>query len=915
LTAAAVLAALATPFLAPAQTTSAAAESVADDATFQVRYTATFSQDVLVFGKLMGYDTVHLPDGDWLNEPGKPMLPAQTVRIAVPAGMAVTNVRLLETTPVELAGEYSVFPAQPPLRMSDSTGANGFLEPHAQTYASPSAYPAKRVELTGQTDLAGQGIAILRIYPVHYVPARKKLVVHTSVSVALEGTAGYECGDYLPRTISRGARAAYQQTIEDMVVNPDHVTLQAAPREPPPSRALPLGGPYDHVIISRNNDVSYWQTLAEWHTKRGLKDIVVTTDYIYAEYGGADNQEKIRNFIIDAHSSWGTTYFLLCGENGDVSFEYRSYYEGDSIPSDQYYGDYDDDWTYEVYVGRSTARGSTEVNRFVNKVLKYEKDPPLTNYPLDATLLGMDVTTEDDPPLTRAEDLKELIDYAYIPGAFTVTKVYDTDSGHHRSAFISALNDGQNLVNHYDHSSATTMGTGERRHGWYIDNGDVDALSNTNRMSIVYSVGCHCNELDYYIDCIGEHFVIYNDLKAGVAFLGNTRNGWYYVGEPDSLSGRLDRFWWRAVFICDKWQLGTALAHTKQWCSPSDDMARYCHWTLNLLGEPEMSIWTEVPEALGVTHETTLPVESSSFNVHVEDGSGDVGNALVCLWKGDEVYLTGATNSSGYAYFTPAPATTGTMYVTVTKHNYLPYEGEAEVIEGATCDDGVQNQGEDLIDCGGPCPPCECLVDGMCDDGFFCTGTETCDAYGHCQGGSDPCTDPNFPYCDEENDECDECILDGHCDDGLYCNGQESCDDYGHCQDGTDVDCEDGVTCTDDSCNEGTDSCDNIPSDALCDDGLYCNGVETCDALLDCQAGGYPCGADQWCEEGGDTCINHGSGDFELDSDIDLQDFRAFQMCFGQPALGGCEPGNMAGADEMIDLLDFAEFEGVMTGP
>ena len=791
-----------------AEVTVVAVQSNSELGTFEVRCTATFSEDELIFGTLMDYDTVRLADGEYLNAPGQPMLPAQTVRVALPAGMAVTGVRTIESTAVELAGEYSVFPAQPPQRVSDVNGPHEFTQPDAQTYASTEAYPASPVEFTGQTDLAGQSIAILRVFPVHCVPAASKLALHTSVQFVIEGTTGYECGDYLPLAASEQTRAAYQQTVANSVVNPEHVALQVA-RALPGSRDLPSGGPYDHVIISRSADVSYWNTLADWHTKRGLKDVVVTTDYIYSEYSGSDNQARIRNFVIDAHATWGTMYFLLCGENGDVPFEYRTY-ESESIPGDEYYADYDDDWTYEVYVGRSTARGSTEVNRFVAKVLKYEKDPPLTNYPLDVTLLGMDLTTEYEYPyytLTRGQNLKETID-AYIPASFNVTKVYDTYSENHRTAFINALNDGQNLVNHCDHGDSTVMCTGDRRHGWYLDNGDIDALTNTNYMSIIYSLGCHCNELDYN-DAISEHFVIYNDLQAAVAFTGNTRSGWFYVGDADTLSGRLDRYWWRALFVNDKWKLGETLANTKQYCSHSDDVEKYCHWTLNLLGEPEMSIWTDVPEALTVTHDATLPVGSSSFNVHVQDGSGNVNGALVCLWKGAEVYLTGTTNSSGYAYFTPAPTTVGTMYVTVTKHNYLPHEGEAEVVEGATCSDGIQNQGEDLIDCGGPCPACDCLDNGDC---------------------------------------------------------------------------------------------------------AYCNG-ETCDAYGECQAGGYPCSGSQWCDEVGDSCINHGNGDFEPDADVDLDDFRTFQECFGQSALGGCEPANMTGVDGMVDLDDFAEFEGVMTGP
>ncbi len=69
-----------------------------------------------------------------------------------------------------------------------------------------------------------------------------------------------------------------------------------------------------------------------------------------------------------------------------------------------------------------------------------------------------------------------------------------------------------------------------------------------------------------------------------------------------------------------------------------------------------------------------------------------------------------------------------------------------------TCSDGILNQGEQRIDCGGPCPACQCLADATCDDGAFCTGSETCDAYGHCQNGSYPCTAGQ--WCDEVGNTC-----------------------------------------------------------------------------------------------------------------------------------------------------------------
>jgi hypothetical protein len=69
-----------------------------------------------------------------------------------------------------------------------------------------------------------------------------------------------------------------------------------------------------------------------------------------------------------------------------------------------------------------------------------------------------------------------------------------------------------------------------------------------------------------------------------------------------------------------------------------------------------------------------------------------------------------------------------------------------------SCDDGILNQGEDRIDCGGPCPPCECLSDGECDNGLYCDGSETCDAWGFCQAGTYPCASGH--WCHEVDDAC-----------------------------------------------------------------------------------------------------------------------------------------------------------------
>jgi len=74
--------------------------------------------------------------------------------------------------------------------------------------------------------------------------------------------------------------------------------------------------------------------------------------------------------------------------------------------------------------------------------------------------------------------------------------------------------------------------------------------------------------------------------------------------------------------------------------------------------------------------------------------------------------------------------------------------------------------------------------------------------------------------------------------------------------------CNDGVSCTVDTCDEDTDSCENTPDDTLCDNGLFCDGSETCDAVNDCQddtpvecGDANECTVDV-CDEDADTCSN-----------------------------------------------------------
>ena len=293
----------------------------------------------------------------------------------------------------------------------------------------------------------------------------------------------------------------------------------------------------------------------------------------------------------------------------------------------------------------------------------------------------------------------------------------------------------------------------------------------------------------------------------------------------------------------------------------------------------------------------------------------------------------------------------------------------AETCVAGTCQPGTAVNCNDNVSC--TADSCNETTDAcdhvpndvLCNNGLFCDGVETCNATLGCQAGAPVNCNDNVSCtvdsCNETTDACDHVPSNALCNNGLYCDGVETCHATLGCQAGAPVNCNDNVSCTVDSCNDTTDACDHVPDDALCDDGLFCDGAETCHVTLGCQTGGDPCPG-QFCDESGAACVDclssvqcddgvfcngaelcaggtcqvgtspcvgtwcaesaalcqpYGSGDFDSDGDVDLADFAAFENCFGQPAGPACFPGNLVGEDGTIDLADGAAFINVLSGP
>jgi hypothetical protein len=538
---------------------------------------------------------------------------------------------------------------------------------NSEVYNSSEMYPSRVAKLEYQTDLAGQSMAVISIYPVQYNPVGKNLFLANNITLIIEGTGGYECGDYLPANISDRGRKSYEKMLNDMVINPQDVMMVS--RTPMVSGVS--AGDYDYVIITSSSWDDDFQPLADWKTQKGIKANIVSTTWIYNSGGySGSNQQKIRAFVDDAHGTWGATYFLLGGDTGVVPYHTNTSYS-DDIPNDTYYGDYDSDFTCEVHVGRASVTGTSAIDTFIDKIITYETSPP-SSYPKKIALFGFDLDGWTD-----GEDCKDYIDDYYVPSGWTVNTVYDSDGGNHESYVKAAINDGQNLINHIDHCDYDIMGVGSNNHDYWLNTGEVDNFYNGDKQSILYTIGCWASAWDYSA-CISEHFV--RDGNGGcVAFVGNTRYGWYNSGSISTLSMLYDRYFFRSLFDQGHYILGECFSDHKNDGPTGNSTERYIFTELNLLGDPELPIWTENPQSLTTSHDATIPMNGSYFTVHVESSGSDVSGATVCIWKDGDFHEVGTTNYNGDATIYVDPASTGTFYVTATKHNYLPEESTAEV--------------------------------------------------------------------------------------------------------------------------------------------------------------------------------------------------------------------------------------------
>ena len=684
-----------------------------ESASASVRARVSFDPSDLRIQEKNGEAQVHMRGTREVGGAETPALPMAVRLFYVPEGLEVSEVRISPSRERSVASGIELHARTE--RALEPTEVTRPYPSGALEETSPTIPAVSGVSLTaGPGTMAGYRIHSVALFPVRWNKNTKEVLLTEDFDVELVTRVAATPSD-LVQERRTNVDNIFAEAMRLFVVNANEIPIVSdegssneggfAPRDLPSVD----GSEVDMVIITTAGMQANFQTLANWKTKKGVPTVVRSVDWVETNYpAGHDIQERIRLFIRDAYSKWGTRYVLLGGDYEQVpprDVYNRFYFGGRLIPSDQYYSCLEGNWNADgdermgegqfqtengdlvdlypdLFVGRAAVQTTTEANTFVNKSLTYEKTPPASYVKVHGAfgeVLFPNTWEFGDPPGEISLDGKtlcEALDDAVDP-VWARHKKYQSDNNLSRSIALSELNAGRHLLTVMGHGDAFKFSVGNGINP-LIYVADTDALTNGNKLTYVVATACNPNQFD--LECQGESFM--NNAGGGaIAVSGPTREDF-----PLSAFDYHDVMY-QLIFTNGITQFGpmnqikrVPFVPTSQTDSTPD---RWTMFTTLLMGDPELRFWTQEPAALVVTHPGSIPLSSTSITVTVTNGATPQADAVVCVSDANGTYSRGRTNGSGQVTLPLTSSAGGTLAVVVTKKEFKPYEGSATLTTGS----------------------------------------------------------------------------------------------------------------------------------------------------------------------------------------------------------------------------------------
>ncbi len=631
---------------------------------------------------------------------GNPSLPYQMVSLVLPQGTEAESIEVELSDFQEVEGNISLFPYQPSRTVGDNEKRD--LIVNEAVYASKGVYPAENHGVVTTQYKNGYGFANAAFTPVQYIPSEGKVMYARTANVRVNTKASKA-----DHSNMLWGTEEIKNTVRRLAQNPEMVdTYNTQGREVTN---------YDVLIITDAQYVDSYAEYCDYYNSIGMRNRIATTADIYATMTGVDNQDKIRNYIIQEYQNNGIMMVVLGGDVNIIPYrgffcqvQSSSLYESSNIPADLYYNGLDGTWNDnndghwgepgeddlmpEIGVSRMSFKTATDLQNMIHKTLSYQQNPVLGEFH-KVILAGEHLY--DDPTSNGSDYLELLIgthdDNGYTtvgyPTDYDFTKLYEELGTWSGSALKQAINAGTSYVHHDGHANTSYVA------GWYgVSNSDFSGANGVDHnYTFFHTQGCDCGAFDE--NCILEKMVTIENFA--VAVIGNSRYGWFNEGQTEGPGAHLEREmtdaqwgdrcgWLSMAHAIGKCATAPWVTAPGQW---EEGALRWNFYDMNVLGDGVVNVWLDEPMTALVEAPAQVVVGTQSIDVTVtdEDGNG-LMNYRCLIFMDGEVIAMGATDENGVAEleFEGGLQNVGTMIMKVQGVNSYPIDVEMMAVPSDT---------------------------------------------------------------------------------------------------------------------------------------------------------------------------------------------------------------------------------------
>jgi hypothetical protein len=611
---------------------------------------------------------------------GNPELPSLNKLISVPKGAKlVTKIinKIVKTVSLEDYGiELPLFPNQPSISKGDNNENIDFIfNKDSYNQNSFSKFNVISTELLGfMRDIQ---LARISVSPISYNPITNELKIITNLEIEVS----FIDIDFTADKLSK--QKYYSADFE-------HLYKKCINYLPSNKKDVITTYPVKYVIVSDPIFQTALQPLVDWKTKKGFTVIEAYTNNPNVGSTTTSIKSYLQNMYDSATiNNPAPTYLLIVGDDNQVPS-----FVGAQHVSDMYYCEFDGngDFYPEMYFGRFSANTVSEVEIQVAKTLTHEKylfsDPSfLNNVVLVAGVDASYAPTYGNGQINYATDnyfniAHNLTIHNYLYGSGTPIT---SDMSQASTSIISNVSEGVGLANYSAHCGPS---------GWSdpsFNSSDVSGLQNIDEYGLIISNCCTPNKFDEPV-CFGEA-LLRADNKGALGHIGASNNTywdedyWWSVGSTSNITanptysgtglGAYDCLMHENGEQEEDWFITQSqIIHAGNLSVTEAGGAEQYYWEIyHLMGDPSLMPYIGIPTSLSVSHNSVLPIGSTSLVVNSEE------NSYVALSMNGILLDAQLCDASGVVNLVFNPiSNVGSMDVVVTQQFKQPYLSTLQVI-------------------------------------------------------------------------------------------------------------------------------------------------------------------------------------------------------------------------------------------